>query len=211
MCKLENTVFNLVLKLTLPLVQNYCVQIVHYMICFQYQTTFKVLHSLMILTCSWTQDKFNWQVTGQFVLELFLNTDQTLKYSAAFNFFQFICSFTDWIIMKLWEANRSSVSQDVPCVLWNWKVHYYIHKHLPPVPTLSLSNPIHASASHYLKVHFNNIFPSVPSYSRWFPSLRCFCQNPVYTSSGPHMYHMTSPSNSSWFDQPNDFGEKYRS
>jgi len=49
---LENTNFNLVLKSTFPLVQYYCVLIVYYMIHFHYQTTFKVLPSLMFLTHS---------------------------------------------------------------------------------------------------------------------------------------------------------------
>jgi len=44
----ENTIFNLLLKLTLPLRQYYCVQIVHYMIHFHYRTTFQVVPSLMI-------------------------------------------------------------------------------------------------------------------------------------------------------------------
>jgi hypothetical protein len=95
----ENTIFNLVLKLTFPLVQYYFVQIVHYMIHFHYRTTFQVLSSLMILTRSWKQDKINvykhnLQVKGQFMSELFHNTDHTLQYYAAFAFFAallFIC------------------------------------------------------------------------------------------------------------------------
>ena len=48
----ENTIFNLVLKLTFPLVQYYCVQIVHYMIHFHFHATFQVVPSLMVLTRS---------------------------------------------------------------------------------------------------------------------------------------------------------------
>ena len=33
-----------------------------------------------------------------------------------------------------WEANKPSVSQEIPCILWNQKVHYHIHR---PVANLS--------------------------------------------------------------------------
>ena len=46
-----------------------------------------------------------------------------------------------------WEANRFSASQEIPPIIWNTKVHYHILKSLPPVPTLSQINPVHAPHS----------------------------------------------------------------
>jgi len=50
-----------------------------------------------------------------------------------------------------WEANSNSDSQEIPDVLRNPKVHYRVHKSLPPVPTLSHTHPIHIFPSSFLK------------------------------------------------------------
>ena len=56
--------------------------------------------------------------------------------------------------------SRFSASQEIPCILWNMKVHYCTHKCPPPDPILSQTDPVHALTSHVLKIHFNIILPS---------------------------------------------------
>jgi hypothetical protein len=70
------------------------------------------------------------------------------------------------------EANPFSASQEIPRILRNPKFHNRIRKSSPPVPVLNHIDPVHASPSHLLKVHFNIILPPTLRSSKWSLSIR---------------------------------------
>jgi len=88
-----------------------------------------------------------------------------------------------------WEGNQFSASQEMPCILWNQKVHYRIHKCPPPVPILSPLDPVYIATSHFLNMHLYIILPSTPGSPNWTLTLGFPHQNPVYTI--PHSIRAT--------------------
>ena len=87
-----------------------------------------------------------------------------------------------------WEAKWFSASQETSQILRYPNVHY---KNLPTVPILSQINPVHASQSHFLKIHLNFILPSIPGYSKWSlsPSKPCMHLScpPIHATCPAHL------------------------
>jgi hypothetical protein len=98
-----------------------------------------------------------------------------------------------------WEVNCSSVSQEIPSILWNSKFHNRVHKTPSLVPILSQINPVHAPF-YLMKSHFLIILPSMRRTSKClFPSVLPH-QNFYATNLFPRTYHIPRPSHSYRFD-----------
>ena len=95
-------------------------------------------------------------------------------------------------------------SQEIPRILWNKKVCHRIHKRRTAVPTLSQSNPIHASLSlswRYILILSSHLRLGLPSVLFSLSSLHEIL---VETSPLSNAYHMPHPSHSLWFAYPNN-------
>jgi len=110
-----------------------------------------------------------------------------------------------------WEANWFAVSQEIPRISRNPKVHYRTHKSPPPVSILCQPNPVHITTSHLLEIHPNIIHPSTPRSPQWSPSLRFPQQEPIHPSPHPYAPHAQPISFFSVFITRTILGEEYKS
>ena len=127
--------------------------------------------------------------------------------SVSFKQFTFLTYLlTPWSRVLLEKLTGFAANQEIPHILWNLKVQYRTHKHLPPVPILNQLPPVPTTPSHFLKIHLNIILPSMSWSPQWSLFLRFRHQNLVHTSPFLHTCHMPCPSHSSRFYHPHYIG-----
>jgi hypothetical protein len=91
-----------------------------------------------------------------------------------------------------WEADSHLASEEIPCHLWNFEVHYCVHKSLPLDPVLSHVNPVHAWTPFFI-ICFNIVFPLPWSLNGFFPSgfqtkiLYAFLTFPMHVTCPTHL------------------------
>jgi len=102
-----------------------------------------------------------------------------------------------------WRSNRSSVSPENHPFYENrvFITPFTIFCHLSLFWVRLIQS---VPTSHFLKIHFNIIFPSIPRSSKFSLTLKFPHHKRVCISSLSNTCHMPRPSHSSWFDHPNN-------
>ena len=67
-----------------------------------------------------------------------------------------------------WAANWFAVSQEIPRISRNPKVHYPTHKLPPTFSILGQPNPVHIPISNLLEIRPNVIHPSTLKSPQWY-------------------------------------------
>jgi len=104
-----------------------------------------------------------------------------------------------------WEGNRFSSSQEIPCIIWNRKVHYHIHKccHLPLSWPRSIQGmPSHPTSWRSIILLSSHLCLGLPS--GLFPP--GFSTKTLYLSLLSPIRLHACPSHSSRFDHLNNNG-----
>jgi len=97
------------------------------------------------------------------------------------------------------EACSSSASRELSCILWNSEFHFCANKNSPPVPVLSLINPVqNPQPIYWISIEYLLILSSqVQMSSKWPPSFR-FPHQTLYarllsSARATGSVHLTSP------------------
>jgi len=108
------------------------------------------------------------------------------------------------------EANRLSAGREISRILWNPKFHHRTHKCPPTVPIVSQT--ISVNVPHPTSLSSSLVLPSLRGWVFQVVSVfQLSHQNPCMHLYSSHTGYMFRPSDSSRFDQPNNFDEKYGS
>jgi hypothetical protein len=110
----------------------------------------------------------------------------------------------------IWKADCHSACQKTPCFLMEPEGSSPCSHKQEMDPILSQPNPVRLIDPHLPKVHFNVIFPPMPTPSQWSLAFGPPNQNSVNTSPLPHACHVSRPLIILDLITVTMFGEEYR-